>query len=86
MKIKETKQSRLLEAFKKGEKLTAKQITARFDIKNPTATVSELRYSGHAIYANQHKDKKGQVTTKYELGRPSRRVVAAGYRAIAMGL
>ena len=78
-----TKQSRLLEAFKKGEKLTVKQISTRFDIKNPTATVSELRYSGHAIYANPHKDTKGKVVTKYELGRPSRRVVAAGYRALA---
>ncbi len=78
-----TKKSRLLEAFKSGDKLTAAQIRARFAIANPTATVSDLRYSGYAIYANEHKDTKGRVTVKYELGRPSRRLVAAGYRALA---
>jgi predicted ArsR family transcriptional regulator len=78
-----TKQGRLLQALKEGTQLTAKQITARFGIANPTATVSALRYNGHAVYANRHTDTKGRVTTKYELGRPSRRVVAAGYRALA---
>lgn len=81
-----TKQERLLEAFQNGEQLTAKQITARFGVKNPTATVSDLRYNGFAIYANEHKDTKGRVTTKYRLGKPSREIVAAGYRALAMGL
>jgi DNA-binding IclR family transcriptional regulator len=37
-----TKQARLLEAFKNGEQLTAKQIATRFGIANPTATVSDL--------------------------------------------
>lgn len=82
----ETKQGRLLEAFQKGEELTAKQISARFGIKNPTATVSDLRYEGFALYANKHKDSKGRVTTKYRLGKPSRKIVAAGYRALALGL
>ena len=78
-----TKSERLVEVLKTGEKLTAKQIAARFGIANPTATVSDLRLrGGHAIYANEHKDAKGQVSVKYELGRPSRRVVAAGYRAL----
>jgi len=85
-KMTATKQSRLLEALKSGEKLTAKQISARFGIANPTATVSDIRYSGFAVYANEHKDTKGRVTVKYELGRPSRKLVAAGYRALAQGL
>ena len=78
-----TKQSRLLQALQNGEQLTAAQIKARFGIANPTATVSDLRYSGFAVYANQHKDTKGRVTTKYRLGTPSRAVVAAGFRALA---
>ena len=79
-----TKSERLVEALKSGEKLTAKQITARFSIANPTATVSDLRLrGGYSIYANTHKDTKGRETLKYEIGRPSRRVVAAGYRALA---
>ena len=81
-----TKSSKLLSALRKGEELTAAQISQRFGIKNPTATVSDLRYSGFAIYANQHKDTKGRQTTKYRLGNPSRRIVAAGYRAMAAGL
>lgn len=81
-----TKQSRLLEALQNGEQLTAKQIAARFGIANPTATVSDLRFSGFAVYANKHTDTKGRVTTKYRLGRPSREIVAAGYRALAMGV
>jgi predicted ArsR family transcriptional regulator len=82
----ETKTGKLLAALKSGEELTAKQITARFSIANPTATVSDLRYSGFAIYANQHKDTKGRRTTKYRLGAASRKIVAAGYKALAMGL
>ena len=79
-----TKSSMLVEALQNGEELTVKQIRARFGIANPTATVSNIRmYDGFAIYANKHTDTKGRMTTKYRLGRPSRAVVAAGYRAIA---
>ena len=81
-----TKSGRLLEALNSGEALTAAQIKARFGIANPTATVSDLRFSGYAIYANQHKNSKGQTTTKYRVGKPSRAVIAAGYRALADGL
>lgn len=79
-----TKTQRLVEALQRGEQLTAKQISARFGIANPTATVSYLRMNhGYAVYANRHTDTKGRVTTKYRLGTPSREVVAAGYRALA---
>jgi predicted transcriptional regulator len=81
-----TKQSRVLEALQSGEQLTSKQIAARFGVKNPTATISDIRLSGFAIYANQHKDTKGRVTTKYRLGTPSRELVAAGYRAMSLGI
>lgn len=81
-----TKQGRLLEALRNGEQLTAAQIKARFGIANPTATVSDLRFSGFAVYANPSVDTKGRTSTKYRLGTPSRAVVAAGYKAIAAGL
>lgn len=81
-----TKQARLVRAFKQGQQLTAKQIAARFGIANPTATVSDLRYAGYAVYANRHVDTKGRVSTKYRIGNPRRAVVAAGYRALALGL
>jgi len=80
----ETKTQRLIEALQNGEELTSKQITARFGIANPTATVSDLRLRhGYAVYANQRTDTKGRVTTKYRIGAPRRAVVAAGYRALA---
>lgn len=81
-----TKTGKLLAALQRGEKLTEGQIKARFGLANPRASVSDIRMSGFAVYANQHKDTRGRVTTKYTLGRPSRRVIAAGYRAIALGL
>ena len=82
----ETKTGKLLTALQNGEALTEGQIRVRFGLKNPRATVSDIRYSGFAVYANQHKDTKGRVTTKYRIGRPSRAIVAAGYRAMAMGI
>ena len=79
-----TKQELLIEALATGEQLTASQITARFSIANPTATISALRLnSGYAVYANK---RVNETETRYRLGRPSRAVVAAGYRAIAAGI
>lgn len=80
-----TKQKALLEALQNGEQLTAKQITSRFGIANPTATVSDLRFAGFAVYANKRTNSRGDTYTKYRLGTPSRAVVAAGYRALAAG-
>jgi len=78
-----TKQDRVLEVIATGQELTAKQIQARFGVGNARATVSALRMKGYPIYANEHKDTKGRVKTKYRLGSPSRAVIAAGYRALA---
>ena len=82
----ETKTGKLLNALQNGQSLTEGQIKVRFGLKNPRATVSNIRLAGYAVYANQHKDTKGRVTTKYRIGRPSRAIVAAGYRALALGL
>jgi hypothetical protein len=78
----QSKQSRLTEALLNGEQLTAAQIASRFGIKNPTATISDIRFSGVPVYANPTKSGK----TVYRTGKASRQVVAAGYRALAMGL
>jgi hypothetical protein len=82
----ETKTGKLLAALQTGEALTEGQIRNRFGLKNPRATVSNIRYAGFAVYANQHKDTKGRVTTKYRIGNPRRSVVAAGYKALSAGL
>jgi predicted ArsR family transcriptional regulator len=79
-----TKKSQVLNALQNNDRgLTAAQITARFGVSNPRATVSDLRMDGFAIYANQSTDTKGRTKTFYRLGTPSRAIVAAGYRALA---
>ncbi len=79
----DSKQARVLAALESVEKgLTAKQIEARFG-GNATATVSDLRFKGFPIYANKHTDTKGRTKTFFRLGTPSRKVLAAGYRALA---
>ena len=45
--------------------------------------VSSLRMKGFPIYANEHTDTKGRTKTFYRLGTPSRKVIAAGYKALA---
>jgi|TARA_B110000977_G_C11000673_1_gene463681 predicted ArsR family transcriptional regulator len=82
-----TKESKVLTALQASSKgLTAAQIEARFNVGNARSTVSALRMKGFAIYANQATDTKGRTKTFYRLGTPSRAVVAAGYKAMAMGI
>ena len=82
-----TKQGKLFNALvNNGETLSASQIAKRFSIKNPTATISEIRHAGFAIYANQRTAGNGVKVTEYRHGKPSRKIVAAGYKALAMGL
>lgn len=82
-----TKQGKLFQALVlDGESLTASQITKRFSIKNPRATVSEIRYAGYPIYANTRKAGNGVRVTEYKHGKASRKLVAAGYKALSMGI
>ena len=82
-----TKKAAVLETLKNHESgVTAAQLEAWLDIGNVRATVSDLRFDGYAIYANRKTDTKGRTKTFYRLGRPSRAIVAAGYRAMALGL
>lgn len=73
-----TKREKLLNALMEGDEPTAAQISSRFGIANPTATVSDLRRAGYAVYANE--TNTGKI--RYRLGAPSRAIVAAGYRAL----
>ena len=82
-----TKQGKLFNALvREGETLSAAQISKRFGIKNPTATISDIRARGYAIYANTRKAGNGVSVTEYELGKPSREIVALGYKAKALGI
>jgi predicted transcriptional regulator len=81
-----TKTQKVLTAFQEGQELTAKQIAARYSVGNPGRVVHYLRNQGYSIYLNKKVDTKGRVTNKYRLGNPSRKVIAAGYKALSLGL
>jgi hypothetical protein len=81
-----TKTFKMLEALKNGERFTASQADKRFGIKNISAEASRIRQAGYAVYANGRKAGNGVEVTEYEMGMPSRKVVAAGYRAIQLGI
>ncbi len=62
------KRARVLTALVKGEKLTAKQITSRFKVANPSATISDLRRrDGQKVVITRTTAKNGVVTSKYML-------------------
>jgi hypothetical protein len=69
-----------------GESLTPAEAKHRFGIGNLRAEATRLRQAGFAIYANSHKAKNGVRVTSYKHGTPSRKLISAGYKAIAMGL
>ena len=76
---KTSKQDRLVNALKDGEALTESAMKHRFSIANPRATVSALRMKEYRVYANESNTGK----TIDRVVAALRRVVAAGYRALA---
>ena len=81
-----TKTHKLFTALQSGEKLTASQAEKRFGIKNISAEVSRVRQAGYAVYANKRTAGNHVEVTEYRLGTPSRELIAAGYRALSLGL
>ncbi len=82
----DTKTYRLFNALHQGEAVTPASAEKRFGIKNISAEVSRIRQAGFAVYANQRTAGNNVRVTEYVLGKPSRKMVAAGYRAMALGL
>ena len=84
-----TKATKVIAALENGTELTAKQISARYDVKNVRALMSSLRMQGYPVYLNKRTsvfEGETKVYNKYRLGTPTRAVIAAGYRALAMGV
>ena len=82
----DSKTYKLFTAMKNGEKVTASEAHKRFGIKNISAEASRIRQAGFAVYANSRKAGNGVQVTEYEIGQPSRKLIAAGYKAMALGL
>lgn len=82
----ETKTYKVFNALFNGAKLTASEAKHRFGVGNLAAEASRIRAAGYAVYANSRKAANGVTVTEYELGKPSREIVALGYKAKAMGI
>ena len=82
-KTKMTKQARVLNALKEGKRLTSADIRNKFKAGNPQAVIQALRFAGNPIYLNEVKSPTGRKSMRYTLGTPSKRVIAAGYKAMA---
>ena len=82
----ETKTYKRFNAMYHGQAVTASQAQKRFGIKNISAEVSRIRQAGYAVYANNRTAGNGVRVTEYVIGKPSRKLVAAGYKAMALGL
>ena len=82
----ETKTYKVFNALFNGAKLTQSEAKKRFGVGNLAAEASRIRAAGYAVYANSRKAANGVVVTEYELGKPSREIVALGYKAKAMGI
>lgn len=83
---KDTKTFKVFNALYNGEKLTPAAAEHRFGVKNLRAEATRIRQNGYAVYSKRHKAGNGVMVTEYELGKPSRKIVAAGYKAIKLGL
>ena len=71
-----SKQAKLLNYLYTGAEVTARQIQGSFGLKNPHGAIHSLREQGHCIYANKAVLADGTETTKYRVGKPSRKMVA----------
>ena len=78
-----TQAEKVATALVNGAELTAKQISARYGVKNVRAVISKLRSEGYSIYLNKRVSSfDGETYMKYMLGTPTKAVVAAGYAAL----
>lgn len=71
-----SKQAKLLNYLSTGASVTARQISGSFGLKNPHEAIRQLRGQGHCIYSNKSTLADGTETTKYRIGRPSKRMVS----------
>ncbi len=83
MTTKTTQASKVATALVNGAELTAKQISARYGVKNVRAVISQLRSEGFSIYLNKRVSSfDGESYMKYMIGTPTKAVIAAGYKAL----
>ena len=81
----ETKTFRVFRALQSGKALTVSQ-AKKMGVGNLGAEVHRIRQHGFAVYTNSRKAGNGVTVTEYVMGKPSRNLVALGYKAQALGI
>jgi hypothetical protein len=76
-------QDRVEAALEAGQALTASAIKNRFGAANPGAVIQSLRFKGFPVFLNTNSKTGAKV---YRTGKAPRKVIGAGYQAIAKGL
>ena len=82
----ETKTFKVFTALHSGATLTASKAKHDLGVGNLSAEVSRIKQNGYAVYSNTRKAGNGVTVTEYAMGKPSREIVALGYKAQAMGI
>ena len=84
-KVTVSKKEQVLGALLAGQRISPAEMTSRFGVKNTSAMASSLRMDGYPVYLNEGaKDTRGRkLASKYRIGSTSRKVIAAGYKALA---
>jgi hypothetical protein len=82
----ETKTFKVFTALYNGKSLTPSQAKHDLGVGNLAAEASRIRQAGYAVYTNSRKAGNGVTVTEYAMGKPSREIVALGYKAKAMGI
>jgi len=81
----DSKTFKVFNALYNGEALTAAK-AKKMGVSNLSAEVSRIKQNGYAVYGNTRKAGNGVTVREYTLGKPSREIVALGYKAKAMGV
>jgi hypothetical protein len=82
----DTKTFKVQVALQQGETLTASTAQKRFGVKNLGAEISRIRSNGFCVATISRKAGNGVNVTEYAIAKPSRELIAAGYRALSVGL
>jgi len=81
-----TKTFKVFNALYNGATLTASKAKHDLGVGNLAAEASRIRAAGYAVYSNSRTAGNGVTVTEYVMGKPSREIVALGYKAKALGI
>jgi len=81
-----TKTFKVFKALYEGNSVTPAMARNRWGVGNLSAEASRIRAAGYAVYRSSRVAGNGVAVVEYELGKPSREIVALGYRARQLGI